>query len=123
MRPSFGHAVGHRRLEPLEVAHIALFGDDAAPGLFDEVHRLVEILGGGEWVCHAVDLVAQVERDDVRAFLGESHRVRTALSPCRSGDESDLALQLTGHRTNATQRTSCVTSKRQTRSRRVYGGA
>ncbi len=95
--PEFGDAVGHDVLEPLEVPDVALLGDDAAAGLLDEVDRLVEILRGRHRVGDAVDLIAQVERDDVGAFLGEPDRVRAALTPRRAGDEGDLAVELSRH--------------------------
>jgi hypothetical protein len=71
----FCHAVGHGRLQPLEITHVALFGHDAAAGLLDEVDGLVEVFGRGQRIGHAVDLVAQIERDDVGALFSESDRV------------------------------------------------
>ena len=93
----FGDAVGHHLLEPFEVADVGLLGDDAPTGLLDEVDRLVEILAGRHRVGHAVDLFAQIERDDVGALFGEPNRVRAALAPRRAGDERDLSLELSCH--------------------------
>ena len=90
----FGDAVGHRGLEPFEVADVALFGDDAAARFLDEVDRLVEVLRAGHRIRHGGHLLAQVERDDVRALFGKPDRVRTTLPPCRAGDERDLPLEL-----------------------------
>ena len=93
----FGDAVGHRGLEPFEVADVALLGDDAPTGLLDEVDGLVEILPARHRIGHAVDLVAQIERDDVGALFGEPNGVRAALAPCRAGDEGDLPVELLCH--------------------------
>jgi hypothetical protein len=44
-------------------------------------------------------LAAYIQRDDVGAFLGETHRVGPALATGCAGDERNLALQqLTKHR-------------------------
>ena len=93
----FGDAVGHDLLEPVEVADVGLLGDDAPTGLLDEVDRLVEILAGRHRVRDAVDLTAQVERDDVGPLLGEPDRVAAALAARRPGDEDDLPVELSCH--------------------------
>ena len=93
----FGDAVGHRRLEPFEVPDVTLLGHDAPTGLLDEVDRLVEILASRHRIGDAVDLIAQVERDDVGALLGEPDRVRAALTPGRARDEDDLPVELLCH--------------------------
>ena len=79
-RPNSATPLATAVLEPLEVPDVALLGHDAPTGLLDEVHGLVEILGCRHRVGDAVDLVAQVERDDVGAFLGEPDGVRAALT-------------------------------------------
>ena len=96
-RAEFGDAVGDDLLEPFEVADVGLLGDDAPAGLLDEVDRLVEILAGRHRIGDAVDLFAQVERDDVGAFLGEPNRVAAALTARRARDEGDLPLELSCH--------------------------
>jgi hypothetical protein len=44
-----------------------------------------------------VDLTADVGRDDVRALLGQPHRVAAALAARGTGDEGDLALEPSCH--------------------------
>ncbi len=74
-----------------------MFGHDAATGLLDEVDRFVEVLRCRHRVRDAVDLVAQVERDDVGALFGEPDGVRAPLTPRRARDERDLPLELRCH--------------------------
>ncbi len=45
-----------------------------------------------------VDLTADIHRDHVGAVLGQAHRVATALSPGRAGDQRDLAVEPSRHR-------------------------
>ena len=96
-RPNSATPLCHHGFEPLEVADVGLLGDDAATGLLDEVHGLVEVLAGGHRIGDAVDLFAEVDGDDVSAFLGESHRMRAALAACRPGDEGDFAIKSIAH--------------------------
>jgi hypothetical protein len=93
----FGDAVGHYLPKPVEVTDVALVCDDAPTSLLNEVDGFVEVFWASHRIGHTVDLVAQVQRDDVCAFLGETHSVRASLSPRRSGYESNLALKLTAH--------------------------
>ena len=93
----FGDPLGHRLREPFEVPDVALLGHDAPTGLLDEVHGLVEILRCRHRIGDAVDLVAQVERDDVGAFLGEPDGVGTPLTAGRARDEDDLPIELLCH--------------------------
>ena len=92
-----GHPFGHDGLEPLEIADVGVFGHDAAPGLLDQVHGLVEILGCRHRVRDAVDLVAQIHRDDVGSLFGEPNRVCASLTPRRAGDEGDFPVELLSH--------------------------
>ncbi len=70
-----GNTVGDDLLQPAEVAHIRLLGDDAPAGFLDEVDGLVEVLAGRHRVRDAVDLSAQIDGDHVGALLGEPDRV------------------------------------------------
>ena len=95
--PNSATPVGHRLREPVEVPDVALLGHDAPTGLLDEVHGLVEIFGRGHRIGDAIDLVAEVERDDVGAFLCKPDGVRTALTAGRARDEDDLPVELLCH--------------------------
>jgi hypothetical protein len=66
--------------------------EDSAVKALDQVGGLGQILGrrrrdGG--VLH--DRLTDVDGDDVGALFGQPHRVATALTARRPGDESDLA--------------------------------
>jgi hypothetical protein len=74
-----------------------LLRDDAAPRFFDQVDGLVEVLACGHRIGDGVDLIAQIERDDVRTLLGEPNRVRAALAPRGASDECNLAFELQCH--------------------------
>jgi hypothetical protein len=74
-----------------------VLGHDAAPGLLDQVHGLLEILGCRHRVCDAVDLIAQIHRDDVGSLFGEPNRVCPSLTARRTGDESDFPFELLSH--------------------------
>src|SRR5437588_8222214 len=89
----------HRGLERVVVTDIDLGGVDAAVVSLDQVGGFSQILrrGGGDQI-HGVDLLADVHRDDVGAFLRQPHRVRTALTTGRTGDERNLAFDSTRHR-------------------------
>src|SRR4051794_37003157 len=93
----FGDTIGHRCLQPSEVADIALFRHDATTRLLDQIHGFVEVLRRGHLIPDAVDLATQIERDDVGALFGESDGMRTTLTAGRPGDECDLARQLSCH--------------------------
>ena len=60
-------------------------------GFLDEPRGFVEILGRRHRVTDGVDVAAQVDGDDVGAFLGQPHRVTAALAARRAGDEGDLS--------------------------------
>ena len=53
---------------------------------------LGEIGVRGAVVLDGLEVAADVERDDVGALLREPYGVATALTACRAGDQSDLAL-------------------------------
>jgi hypothetical protein len=88
----------HRSLEGFEVAHVDLGGVDPPVVALDEIGGLGQILRRrcGDQV-NRVDLLADVDGDDVGALLREPHRVRTALTARRTGDESDLAFNTSSH--------------------------
>lgn len=83
----FGHRVGQHRLQPGDIAHVGLGGDDATAGLFHQVDRLVQILGAAHRVGDGVELPTDIHRDDVRALLGESDGMCAALTARGTGDE------------------------------------
>ena len=74
------------------LAHVGLGRDDAATGLLDELGGLLEILGRRHGVADGRDVLAQVDRDDVRAFFGQPDRVAASLAARRAGDECDFPL-------------------------------
>ena len=53
---------------------------------------LLEVFRRGHRVADGVEVLAQVDRDDVGAFLGEPDRVAAALSARGAGDECDFPL-------------------------------
>src|SRR5690349_2618529 len=79
------------------VAHVGLAGDDAPVEVLDLPRGLLEVLRRRHLVAHRGQLLADVERDDVRALLRQPHRVRATLPPRRPGDQRDLALEPSSH--------------------------
>src|SRR6516162_1107168 len=95
------HPAVHGGLQGGVVPHIDFGGEDSAVMALDEVGGLRQILRRGRWnrgVHDAVsDGLTDIDGDDVGAFLRQPHRVAAALTACRPGDESDLALDTSGH--------------------------
>ena len=85
-------ALVERGGQRLAITDIGLAPDHLPAGLLDQVHRLVQVLGCGHRVQHAVELPTDVHPDDVGALLGQPDRVRTPLSPRRSRDEGDATV-------------------------------
>jgi hypothetical protein len=67
------------------IAHVCLGDHRALAGLLD-------VLGCRHGVTDGVDVTAQVDGDDVGAFLGQPHRAAGTLPARRGGDEGDLSL-------------------------------
>jgi hypothetical protein len=88
--------LGEARLQRLAelgpLAHVGLHRHDAPVLRFDQADRLLQVVRAGQRVLDRVDVVAQVDRDDVGALLGQPHRVAAALAARRARDEGDLAL-------------------------------
>ena len=80
-----------RVLQRLLIANVGLLRNDSRAGVLDKLDREREIVGRRQGIGHRRDLVADVDRDDVRAVGGQPDRLRAALTPCGAGDESDLA--------------------------------
>ena len=76
------------------VADVGLPGEDAPVQRLDRPHRLGELLRGAHLVAHRLQLGADVDRDDVGALLRQPDRVAPTLAAGGSGDEGDLALEL-----------------------------
>jgi hypothetical protein len=74
------------------VADVGVAGDDARPGVLDELDGGGEILRCRQRIGNAGDLLAQIHRDDVGACRGQSDRVGAALASGRAGDEGDFAV-------------------------------
>jgi hypothetical protein len=80
------------------VAYVGLGRDDPAVQRLDSLDGLREIVRCRHRLGHRVNLAAQVDGDDVRAFLREPDRVAAALAACRAGDECDFAFYSSRHR-------------------------
>src|SRR5262249_25408951 len=65
---------------------------DAAVEALDQIRGLGQILRRGQRDPNGVDLLADVDGDDVGAFLRQAHRVAAALAARRARDERNLAL-------------------------------
>ena len=80
------------------IPHIRLVRHDPPVQGLDLADRLGQVLLGGQRVGrHGRDRPGDVDRDDVRALLGEPDGVAAALAARRAGDESDLALHPSWH--------------------------
>jgi hypothetical protein len=87
-----GDPVVQRLLERSGVSHVDLGGDRLAARLLDVLGGLLEVFRPGQRVAHGVDVGADVDGDDVGAFLGQPDGVAAALTARCAGDECDLAL-------------------------------
>jgi hypothetical protein len=87
-----GDAALQRLTELGRLADVGLRRDDAATGLLHQLGGLFEVLGRRHRVADGRDVLAQVDRDDVRAFFGEPDRVAAALAARRAGDKCDFPL-------------------------------
>ena len=72
------------------IAHVDSRPDDAPTESGHEPAGLGEVLGRGRWVLGAGDRSAEVDGDDVGAFLCEAQRVAAALPASCAGDERNL---------------------------------
>ena len=81
---------GGLQLRPLP--HVGLDRDDPAVVLLDQAGGLLQVIRRGERVTDGLDIMAQVDGDDVRAFFREPHRVAAALAARGARDEGDFAL-------------------------------
>jgi hypothetical protein len=81
-----------RRAQLRGFTHVGLRGENAAAGLLDEFGGLLEVLGRRHRVSDRRDVLAEVDSDDVGAFLGKPNRVTSALPTGSTGDERDLSL-------------------------------
>src|SRR6185312_13573961 len=87
-----------RGFERVVVAHVDFGRDDPAVETLYEVGRFGEVLRRGcrnGGVLH--DRLTDVDGDDVRAFLRQSHRVAAALTARRPGDEGNFSLNAPCH--------------------------
>ena len=91
-RPSCSTPLSTAALERVVVANVDLGGDDAPVEVLDQVRGLGEVLGRRTHRRRGVEVLADVDGDDVGAFLRQPHRVAAALAARRTGDERDLAL-------------------------------
>ena len=96
--PQLLDAAVDRRLEGVVVTHIDLGGHDAAVESLDEVGSLGQVVRCRGWnFGAAADRFADVDRDDVGAFLRQAHGVTAPLPAGRTDDKCDLALNSSAH--------------------------
>ncbi len=87
----------HRGFERVVFADIDLGGDDPSVQRLDQVGCFREVFGSRRWGRRVGEGLADVDGDDVRAFLRQPHCVAASLPPRCAGDERDLALYPAGH--------------------------
>ena len=78
------------QLRPL--AHVGLHRDHPAVQGLDQAGGLLQVVRACQVVGETVDVVADVDRDDVRALLRQPHRVTPPLAAGGPGDEGHFAL-------------------------------
>jgi len=83
------------QLVPL--AYVGDFRHHAAADLFEGALSLREIVGRRQGIWIRRDVAADVDGDDVGAFLGHRDGMRPALPTRCTRDECDLALKPSGH--------------------------
>ena len=83
-------SIAATQLRPL--AHVGLHRDHPAVQRLDQAGGLLQVVRAGQVVGQAVDVVADVDGDDVRALLRQPHRVAAALTAGGPGDEGNFAL-------------------------------
>jgi hypothetical protein len=90
-------AIVDRLPEGAEVADVGLGGDDPAVERLDLAGGFREVIRGRQRVRHGGDLAGDVNRDDVGALLGQSHRVAAPLPAGGPGDQGDHAPHASCH--------------------------
>ena len=93
-RPEFGSPFVEGLLEGFEIPHVHLASDDPPAGLLDLLDRLLQVLGRGHGVANDLHLTADVDGDDVGAFLSQADGVAATLAPGRPSNEGHLAVEL-----------------------------
>src|SRR5262249_14681927 len=88
-----GQSGPYYRLHGIVIPHVRLPGHDAPSGLLYQLDGFLEVFWCRQRVLNRFHLCAQVQDDDVRAFLGHQHRVRASLAPGSAGDECDFAVK------------------------------
>ena len=78
-------------LERVVIADVDLGGDDPPIQRLDHVGGFGEVFGGRRRGRRVGEGLADVDGDDVGAFLRQPHSVAAPLPPRRAGDECDLA--------------------------------
>jgi hypothetical protein len=91
-------AAGHSGPQRGSVTDVGLDGNDAPTQSLDLRDGPDEVGRRRQRVGDRVDLAADIHRDHAGAVLGQAHRVATALSPCRSCDQRDLAVEPSRHK-------------------------
>jgi hypothetical protein len=75
------------------ITNVGLHGEAALVVFLDQLHRLAQIIRMRHRVWHGFNLRGDVADDDIRAFAGERHRLRAALTPRSARDQRDLAVE------------------------------
>jgi len=70
-------------------------GNESAYRFLDKPSCLFKVIPRAQLVRHGGEIVADVHRDDVGAYFGESDCVRTALTARGTGDENNPAVEQT----------------------------
>src|SRR5690625_896982 len=96
-RPSWATPSSTAAFEGREVADVGFGGDDSSVEGLDLVDRFGQVLLRGPVVGCGVDVLADVDRDDVGAFLGEAYRVAAALASGGAGNECNFSLNSSCH--------------------------
>jgi hypothetical protein len=92
--PEFVQAGRDGVLKLSEIAHVGHGLDRTTPRLLHAGDRLVEVPGRREAVPDGLDRIGtDVHSDDVRPLAGKRERMRAALAPASSGDQSDFSVQ------------------------------
>src|SRR5689334_20318696 len=94
-RPQLFDAAVDRCLQRVEVTHVDLGGHHTRPGVLDHARGDVEVFRCGSGGRRALEATADVDRNDVGTLLREPDSVTSALPPCRTGHEGDLAVHPT----------------------------
>src|SRR5262249_41614220 len=96
-----GHAVVERGLQRGLVAHVGCPNNHVLTGFLDQTRRFLQVVESAQLVRHNIKVGTDIDADNVGAFLGACHRMRSTLTPCRTSDENHSSVKHSGHNTTA----------------------